>query len=129
MSGGPADWLGFRAFASPAEITKLVSKYRKPGEDYDGARTLLIFSTSKQQTWLVATNRELYLVLDDRRKETPSVQWSQPLQEVRAASIKENPYSDRSGLIDIGVRKNWLCTKRLFQEEGIAQGITKFISA
>ena len=43
------------------------------GEDTNSANLLLFFTTSKQKTYLVATEKRLYCILDDIRKKTPHV--------------------------------------------------------
>jgi hypothetical protein len=78
--------LGFRRFAGEDEIKACVSKSR--GEDgiegdYQQARTLLIFASSKQQTWLAVTMKSLYLIVDDKRKVGPKVQWSMNIEDAR----------------------------------------------
>src|SRR5215471_1696142 len=122
--------LGYRAFVTEDEIRSIVAKSRftSPGETFDSAKTLLIFSTSNQQTWCVKTSHALYVVLDDRRKESPRVQWSMPLEEAQRATVVSHDYKPLTGMIDIGPRKEWRYTKRLFQEENIESVIKRFIS-
>jgi hypothetical protein len=128
-----SDLLGFRSFATEQEIKDCVARSAstlKGGENYEQVRALLIFSTSKQHTWLIRTNARLYLVLDDRRKDDPKVQWSVPLAESRDFPINTKPdYTRRSGLVDFGPKhRDWLYTKRLFQEDDITIAIKRFIS-
>jgi hypothetical protein len=124
------DILGFRSFATEDDIKTIVaqSRYSRPEENYRSAKTLLIFATSKQQTWLVKTDRTLYVVLDDRRKERPRVEWSMPVDEAQRARVASRDYTRMSGMIDIGPQKEWLYTKKLFQEENIENVVTRFIA-
>src|SRR5260221_14496595 len=95
------DLSGYRKFATREDVASLVAQSeRQTGSRLP--RTLLIFSTSKQHTWLVATARSLVCVLDDVRKEVPRIQWSMPIEETRGAPIRAGSYSDRRGLLDIG---------------------------
>jgi hypothetical protein len=128
-----SDFLGFRSFATEQEIKDCVARSAptlRGAENYKHARALLIFSTSKQQTWLIRTNERLYLVLDDRRKDDPKMQWSVLLAESRNFEIKTKPdYTRRSGLVDFDPRhRDWLYTKRLFQEDDITIAIKRLIS-
>ena len=63
-------FIGRSDFASPEEIKEFIRRsknFDKSKEDPSTAHPLLIFKTSKQQTWLVATPERLYCVLDDLR--------------------------------------------------------------
>jgi hypothetical protein len=127
-----SDLLGFRPFATPEEIKEQVSRLGRhdTDEDFKSARTLLILSTSKQQTWLIATNKNLYLVLDDIRKDDPKVQWSVDIKEAKSTKIEAHDYKKQSGLIDLGPKHQyWLYTKRFFQNEDIVNAIRRFIQA
>ncbi len=89
------------------------------------SNALLIFDTSKQKTWLVATEKRLYCVLDDLRKQQPHINWSMKKDDIIQNNninieIKIHEKSYSSGLVDIsGSHKNWLYSKRLFLDEPI----------
>src|SRR4051794_36672251 len=106
---------GYRGFANPDEIARLASEWRN-AEGGAAQRTLLIFSTSKQHTWLVVTEKLLICVLDDIRKDVPRVQWGMPIDTARTAQIDARLKTERTGTLDIGERKRWLYSTRLFQE-------------
>ncbi|MEM1321468.1 MAG: COR domain-containing protein [Bacteroidota bacterium] len=82
---------------------------------------LLLFSTRKQQTWLIATETRLFLLLDgiDQAKSNQYIRWVMSHEEA-LGQIKVNPSagynSPNSGLLNIGSRKNWLYSRRLFPE-------------
>ena len=98
-----------RAFCSPDEIRlsiRLTKGFKSYAEDPTTASTLLFFETSKQHTWLVATRRRLYCVLDDTRNAGPLVDWSLHLDSViERGSVglqiqaKTKGGTDRTGLV------------------------------
>lgn len=122
--------LGYREFWEPGAIRGLIE--RDPGfdrtqESAAAARTLLIFETSKQRTWLVATRLRVYCVLDDVRKERPRVQWS--VAKADAAHVETRPKTDQTGVVDVGKRNHWwLYSTRLFTEKPIEQQISELIA-
>lgn len=96
---------------------------------------LLLFKTSKQQTWLVATSKRLYCLLDDARTGELKLVWSMS----KSSLVDENDslvkfstrqeYKANTGLIDFGPKhKNWLYSKALFNGEDPAPPISAFIS-
>ena len=121
------DLIGYRSFASEQDIRMLVRESEHLAADAS-LRTLLIFSTSKQHTWLVATPVSLVCVLDDVRKEVPRIQWSMPIDQAKQAEIAARSSSERSGLLDIGPRTNWYYSKRLFAESGIIESVQRLIN-
>jgi hypothetical protein len=127
-------FLGSSDFKSADEIIRLVAEYPSilPQEDLTGAEALLIFQTSKQQTWFVAGTRGLYCVLDDLNKSFTRVQWMIPFDRLitdgkKILSLATHDYTERTGLLDIGDRHNWLFSKKLFTNEDIKTSINKLI--
>lgn len=134
---------------SPAEFTTL----REEFESYEGivrsisnsknfnpetenpgdADALLIFSTPKQQAWLVATSERLYGIVDDLRKEKPRINWSMSKRKLVSgenisAKLISRDKNELSGLIDIGETcSNWLYTKRLFVDDHIKNQVRSLI--
>ena len=102
-------------------------------EDTASSQVLLFFKTSKQRTYLVATNKRLYCILDDARKDNPHINWSMGKKYLvqngkLLISIKAHDKTRNTGLVDVGVNhKNWLYTKELFKETSIENSINKFI--
>lgn len=82
-----------------------------PGEVATDA--LLLFRTRVQRTWIVATNKRLFCVLDDSETRASSrlIQWSLPLD--KAGSIRVRSHKPRTGLLDIGPRTHWLYSRSL----------------
>ena len=57
--------LGYRSFASESEIRRSIEQskyYDSSKESPEEAGSLLIFDTSRQHTWLVATGERLYFI-------------------------------------------------------------------
>lgn len=123
-------------FSSETEIIRFVrnsKRFDSATEELTSAQALLIFSTSKQHTWLISTARRLYCVLDDLRKDHPNINWSMSQSEVIkndqvSLAIATRDKSDFTGLVDIGdSHQDWLYTKRLFSDAPIEERIRQLI--
>ncbi len=121
-------FVGRPDFASKQKIIEYVrasKNFDATAEDLSKADALLIFSTSKQHTWLVASSERLYCVLDDIRKDEPHINWSIPRRSVVSHGqivlpIQIQDKSNFTGLLSIGdARKDWMYTKRLFSRQPI----------
>jgi hypothetical protein len=129
--------LGYREFCSEYEIRRRIERsknFNANCESFENAKSLLIFQTTKQQTWLVSTDLRLYCVLDDRRKPEARLQWSEPKNQLMtdgsyAGSIIVRSKSEKTGLLDIGnKRRGWLFSKRLFYQAGIKESVVELLS-
>ena len=124
---------GFEALEGIAHSISNSKNFNPEVENPGEADALLIFSTAKQQAWLVATSERLYGVVDDLRKEKPRISWSIPKRKlVTGESVSTRLISrdknERSGLIDIGdACTNWLYTKRLFVDDHINRRVRSLI--
>ena len=132
----PEVFLGYRDFMSKSEITSFIRKskhFDAQKEDPKDAGALLIFQTSKQQTWIVSTSERLYCILDDIRKDNPNINWSMPKDAILKGNrmtldITTREKSDKTGLVDIGSKhRNWLFTKWLFENTKIEDRIQDLI--
>jgi hypothetical protein len=133
----PAEFTALREdFESYEGIVRSISSsknFNPETENPGDADALLIFSTVKQQAWLVATSERLYGVVDDLRKEKPRINWSTPKRKLVAgenvsAKLISRDKNELSGLIDIGdACSNWLYTKRLFVEDHIKNQVRSLI--
>lgn len=80
---------------------------------------LLLFSTSKQKTWLRKTKAGIECHLEDERPgKSSGHRWTMAPHEVKKtvenSQIYVNPgYKLRTGLISIGRHSNWLYSKNL----------------
>jgi hypothetical protein len=115
-------------------IERLVARYRESAGqagpiDVQSLRSLLIFSTSKQQTWLVTDDLSLRCILDDRRKEEPRVQLSIKREEVEPLRANYD-YSRASGVLHFGgSQKGWLFSKSLFQSVDVTDAVRRLLAA
>ena len=133
----PAEFISLREdFESYEGIARSISNsknFNPETENPGDADALLIFSTAKQQAWLVATSERLYGVVDDLRKEKPRINWSIPKRklvsgESVSAKLISRDKNELSGFIDIGEAcTNWLYTKRLFVEDHIKNQVRSLI--
>jgi pimeloyl-ACP methyl ester carboxylesterase len=130
-----AVFLGRGGFKSPTEICNTLSEssvFDKNHEDIATAKPLLIFQTTQQQTWLVATKARLYCVLDDLPRSFTHVQWSIPASDliengIVKIEILTQSKNERTGLVSIGARRNWLYSKKLFVSRRIENQIKDLI--
>jgi hypothetical protein len=125
--------LGRDDFKSRDEIVDVLrNSGTATGDDLASAETLLIFQTSSQQTWLVATNRALYCVLDDLNKNSTNVQWavsSADLHRVgdHLAEVSALDKNDRVGLLNVGKHTNWLYSKKLFANDNVVNRLSRMV--
>ena len=153
-------FFGYRALKSADEIRQHVIKYihaypelhedidggflevgdlsgsNKKLIDEDALEILKIFSTSLQQTWLVATPKRIYCVLDDieKKESVEIIKWHMTKLEFIAKfnTIKVRNKSDRTGIIDFTDKHQaWLYSKNLFEnyEDGIRGATASFSGA
>jgi hypothetical protein len=133
----PSEFAVLRAdFESDAGIVRSIlnsKNFNPETEDPSGAGALLIFTSSRQRAWFVATSERLYGIVDDLGKEKPHINWSMPKRKlvsgedvsVRLITREKN---ELSGFIDIGgTHSNWLYTKRLFLDDHVKNQIRSLI--
>lgn len=128
--------LGHREFTTLDQITAYVKNSKNFNLEFENlseAKALLIFQTSNQHTWLVATKTRLYCILDDIRKPLPHINWSMSRQKILDGPHLSIPITARdksrtTGLVDFDPKhKNWLYTKYLFEGKSIVDSIESFI--
>jgi hypothetical protein len=135
---GILDAVSFRGFWTEDQIKHLVARESEkltqapcPHSDHQldesTLRTLLVFSTSKQQTWLVADRWMLRCVLDDRRKEELRVALFIKRDQVEPTRANYD-YSPSSGVLYFGSRtKGWLFSKSLFHGSDIVEAVRQLL--
>jgi hypothetical protein len=133
----PAEFTTLREdFASHEGIVRSISNSKNFNPDTENpgdADALLIFSTPRQQAWLIATSERLYGVVDDLRKEKPHINWSIPKRKLVSGEnistkLISRDKNELSGFIDIGETcTNWLYTKRLFVDDHIKSQVRALI--
>lgn len=129
--------LGYREFSSELQIRQTITKsknYNASKEAPEHAKSLLIFETSKQHTWLVATEERLYFILDDVRKPEPHINRSVRRNTLKAqtdgsTSIQVLPKSIHTGLVDVGLgQRSYLYSKDLFSQRPIENEINAILA-
>jgi hypothetical protein len=125
---------GRNDFKSADEIVRLINETVSHGsrKQIEHAETLLIFQTSRQQTWLVGTNQRLYNVLDDLNNGFTKVQWILPKGQLVKngridVKVATRTKTDETGLLDIGERQGSMFSKRLFDERDLVEKIQDMI--
>jgi hypothetical protein len=127
------DWR--KAFASQSEIKQAVSdKYKTRKENFVDARLLLIFSGSKQRTWLVATQSGLYLVTDRLKEDVPKAVWRLDRSDIMSGNtpeleIRVDPYSENTGKIKIGDKAEKFFSKDLFTDVSVDRRIQSLVES
>lgn len=116
--------LGYRDFAKLEDIKTRISSNltNSDNETLENAGTLIFFKTKRQQTWLIATNQNLYCVLDDIVSDKSEVRWriskDKLIDNLGKVILKieiDSSFKENSGRIDFGYNhKNWLYSKNLF---------------
>jgi hypothetical protein len=123
----------FREFFGPSDIVEFITTSESyQNEGTEGVKVLRLFETTSQQTWLIATSRNLYCIVDDRRRPRAQLRWAMPLSEARAGPIRihdaARQYRDQAGLLDIGRRRDWIYTKRLFRDKDVISAVRELIA-
>jgi hypothetical protein len=113
----PSSHLVDRKIASPLTESDIRKTLKDAGEIKDAddiVKSLQIFVTSKQTTWLVFSKDRVFCLLDDQNTRSSGrlIQWRLPTPE--ASPISARGKSANIGLLDIGRRKNWLYSTSLF---------------
>ncbi len=107
--------VGFRTSEQITDAVRTSKNYQQ--EPVSNARLMNFFKTSKQRSYLVATDQRVYCIVDDNRKSQPVVNWSEPLASFNQNAISFAEKSDRTGLVNFGENhKHWLYTKSLFSD-------------
>ena len=139
MSGIFARAFGYREFLGEDAIKEWTAGWMRKGRltsDISSStplRAMLIFSTSKQQTWIVtggnAVDPLLFtcIVLDDLRKEDPSPPTLLPYHHELPVRV-EPTETATAGKIYFGTRpRGWFYSKKLFADRDPAEAITNFL--
>ncbi len=121
----------FRSQDKIKEWIKTSNNYA--AETPQDSQIFLFFKTSKQRTYLVATEVRLYCILDDSRTSEPHINWSMGKKELvengaLKISISARNKGKTSGFVDIGEKhKDWLYSKDLFRSKAIEEEMKSFI--
>lgn len=119
-SGAPVQQEESQEFLSDeAEIEAYLTQRMVPKEEI--LDRFLLFRTRKQKTWLLITATRLYCLLDDAktRAKDSLIQWQQPISE--SMLIKAYQSGQGNMVVDIGNRRRWLYSKRLFNSPEVLE--------
>lgn len=100
-------------FYSKEGLTQLVQDSGFMGEDERVAEHQLIFRTLSQRTWFVATNRQLFCILDDEttRSKQRLIQWDMALGDAEPIHARMSERGNH--VIDVGKKRSWLYSTSL----------------
>jgi hypothetical protein len=105
-----------RGFYTDEGLDQLLAASGKLSDDEYVCDKLLLYKTMRQHMWLVATNRNLFCLLDDEksRRYKSVIKWVQPFSPANPLPVR--PYISEKGLhvVDIGKRKGWLYSHNLY---------------
>lgn len=108
-------------FYTQTGLTRLIedSDFVQEGETV--ARHLLLFSTRRQHTWLLGTDRQLFCVLDDENTRGGGrlIQWRMSLSE--ASPIRARVSEKGKAVLDIGRKKRWLYSPELHSDPAVLE--------
>jgi hypothetical protein len=123
------------SFYSESEVKDYIKKSKKySDENPQNAKILNFFITSKQRTYLVFTDKNIYCILDNSKEQELNINWSESINMFsnsdkidHTVKTKDNTYT--TGLVDFGPNhKNWYYTKELFKESSIQEQLKEIIS-
>lgn len=99
------------------------------------AGALLIYQTQRQQTWVVATRKRLYFILDDLSYAEPKVQWSGRIERFTGGDgrilpdMKTWQVDAQTGSVQIAEDTGeWLYSSKLFTLDPVGEQIRRLIS-
>lgn len=114
--------LGYRDYSTQRKIRETIkTSINYEGENIESAELLCLFDTSKQRTWMIATQKRIYLVLDDVRKEYLKVNKSFRINTLYSNGrihVRIDPkYRSLAGVIYFqNASRGWLYSKNLFPD-------------
>jgi hypothetical protein len=117
----------------PREVIGAVEeRYGRKADNFSKARLLLIFFTSKQKTWLIATNQALHCVVDRLSEPKPRARWRIEKNQILSSEgiillIKTEPRSERTGVLIIDQKRPRLFSRSLFTDAPIERRIRSLI--
>jgi hypothetical protein len=103
-----------KGFLSKTEIIDVIIKSKTFAENEKIEKTILIYSTETQQTWLVSTRTRVYCILNENGTPKPNqtISWVSDKESLKPVGIRK--YKKYSGLLDLHNHAAWLYTYRLF---------------
>ncbi len=122
-----------RSFHSQASIRTALGQ-RKGDEDFTRAEMLLIFETRRQHTWLLATAKALYCVLDNRREPHARRLWRIPRDEIvrdgmLVLPVNEAELTERDSYVVINGKRPRKFTRDLFKTMTITDSVKSMLGS
>jgi hypothetical protein len=115
----------------PEIVARIRRRYADRGEPI---KSLLIFVSSNQKTWLIATGEALYCVMDLQEQPRPKVAWRLPKNQIinneriiLTIDVFADEDSDRAGKIVIDGQEPRKFTAALFVEQPISQAVRNML--
>lgn len=121
-----------REFLAQSAIRALLEKTSSADEDFMRSEMLLIFDTRTQHTWLIATNRALYCVFDNRRQPHARKLWRIARSDIEKdgtlnLQISEAALTERDSYLIIDGQRPRKFTKDLFETLTIRESIENML--
>ncbi len=126
---------GRRSFVddnSVVDIVKRSKRFNSSTEDLTKAKRVQLLDTSNQRTYLVATNKNIYKILDDRRSDRAKIAWSRAKKSLVSdgnlgVTIRAyKPRTDKLVLNKLPEKTN-LISKNLFVNIDATMAVNKLI--
>jgi len=126
---------GLRDFSVNPQVIKTIQnskRYQPNSEDLSKARMVQLLESRNQRTYLVATNENLYKIIDDRRRNGPKVAWSRSLSSIapnHQLAVHIEPYKrtiDRLVIDNLPEKQN-LVSKKLFRNIELETALKKLV--
>jgi len=103
-----------KGFLHEREIIEVLNASGSLSENESAEKTILIYSTELQQTWLVATRNRVFCLVNENGdcKDEQSISWIASKNSLKP--IRTRKYKKYTGLLDLNNHAGWLYTYRLF---------------
>jgi len=128
-------YFGERSKADKSQIIESVknsNSYNKSGiEEISNAEAILLRESKYQNSWLVRTNKRIYKVLDDIRKEGTTINWSRSIEKFnKSQNVNVMDYKPNTGKIVFKHKldKEYRYSKKLFSNMNIENAIDNFVN-
>src|ERR1017187_5419664 len=99
-------------------------------ENLRSAKALLLFENGTRRSWLVRSDVHLYKLIDDKKEEKPTINWSVDLQVAQESDVTVVSSGNvAQWKIAFGFRsgKKYIVDPRLFLNLGVERIISEFI--
>lgn len=122
---------GRRSFSKTAQVVDAIKrskKYDPSVESPEKIRQVQLLETSNQKTYLAATPKNIYKIIDDRRTDKPKVVWSRSRKKIapnNKLKVSVEVYKSRTDklVIDRLPEKTNLISKSLFANIDVEKAI------